>query len=51
MFDSLLLLVTASFLLAGFVNRRRDDMRGRLAGQLDDILAQVGLDHLQAGLL
>src|SRR5579864_3007323 len=29
----------------------RDDMRGAFAAQLDDVLAEVGLDHLKAGLL
>ena len=32
----------------GLVHRRGDDVRRRLVGQLDDVLAEVGLDHLDA---
>ena len=38
-------------LLAGLVDRRRDDVIGRVAGQLDDPLAQVRLHRLHAGRL
>ena len=31
--------------VAGDVDRRGDDVRGRLAAQLDDIFAEVGLDR------
>ena len=34
--------------VAGDVDRRRDDVRGRLAAQLDDIFAEVGLDRIYA---
>jgi hypothetical protein len=30
------------------VNRRRDDVRRAVAGELDDVLAQVGLGHFNA---
>ena len=32
--------------VAGDVDRRSDDVRGRLAAQLDDIFAEVGLDRV-----
>ncbi len=35
-------------LLPGLVDRRHDDVRGRFAGQLDDVLAQVGFDRRHA---
>ena len=34
--------------VAGDVDRRRDDVRGRLAAQLDDIFAEIGLDRFDA---
>ena len=34
--------------VAGDVDRRRDDVRGRLAAQLDDIFAEIGLDRVDA---
>ena len=33
------------------MDRRRDDVARRLAAQLDDVLAEVGLDRLDAGRL
>ena len=36
-------------LLFGFVYRRRDDMRWRLVGQLQNIFAEVGFHHADAG--
>ena len=53
-FDSLvsrrvqLLLEQLGDVLAGLVNGRRDDMIGRLARELNDILAQVGLHRFDA---
>ncbi len=38
----------ASHLLAGQVHGGGDDMRWRLAAQLDNILAQVSFNHIQA---
>ncbi len=35
-------------LLLGQMHRRRDDVRGRLAAQLDDVFAQIGLDRRDA---
>mgnify|MGYP003668516988 CR=1 FL=1 len=35
-------------LLLGLVYGGRDDVRGWLLGELDDVLAQIGLDHLHA---
>ena len=37
--------------LLGHVDRRRDDVRGRLAAQLDDVFAEVRLDRLDPGRL
>ena len=38
-------------LLAGLVNRGGDNVRGRLTGQLNNVLAQVGLNNLKAAVL
>jgi len=35
-------------LLARLVHRRRDDVAGRLVRDLDDVFAEVGLDHFEA---
>src|SRR2546428_8293972 len=32
----------------GLLDRRRDDVHGMLAGELEDVLAQVGLDDAHA---
>ena len=34
--------------VAADMDRRRDDVRGRLAAQLDDVFAEIGLDRLDA---
>ena len=31
------------------MDRRRDDVRGRLVAKLDDVFAEIGLDRLDAG--
>ena len=49
--DAQLLVEGLADLAAAQVDGRGDDVRGRLAAQLDDIFAQVGLHHLEAGLL
>ena len=36
-------------LVLRLVDHRRDDVRGRLVGELQDVLAEVGLDRLDAG--
>ena len=36
-------------LLPGLVDRRHDDVRGRFAGQLDNVFTHVGLECLDAG--
>src|SRR5476649_593676 len=38
-------------LVLGEMDRRRDDVAGRLVAELDDVLAQIGLDRRDAGLL
>ena len=47
---AVLLLEQGRDLLLGAVHRRPDDVRRRLAGELDDVLGQIGLDPLDAGL-
>ena len=38
-------------LIAGLVHSRGDNMARRLLGKLDHVLAEIGLDHFEAGAL
>ncbi len=47
---SVMLQKILAHLFLGHMHRRRDDMARRLTAKLDDVFAEVGLDHLDAGL-